>query len=48
MKIQIASIGDKIGVSKDYRETNKSEIAHILIEVEVIKQELLDLWRKVE
>jgi hypothetical protein len=45
MKIAIARSGDNIATIKDYQNINdKGEISHFLIEIELIKQDLLDLW----
>lgn len=47
MKILIGMDDDKrnIAVAKDYENIdNRGEIAHILCEIKIIEQELLELW----
>lgn len=45
MKIAIKRVGDNIGTFKDYSDIKgRGEIAHIIIELELIKAELLELW----
>jgi hypothetical protein len=45
MIIQIGRIGDNIICNRDYRDVkDKGEIAHILMELEFIKDDLKELW----
>ena len=47
MKIQIYRAKDNIVTQKDYRDIKDTgEICHILAEIEIIKNELLDLFKK--
>ena len=47
MKIAIARNGNDIATIKDYQDIdNKGEISHFLIEIELIKQDLLELWKE--
>jgi len=47
MKIQIARIGEHIAVSKDYRDIESlGEVTHIMAEIDLIKQELLEIWKE--
>ena len=47
MKIVICRDGENIISLKDYSDVNdKGEIAHMLVEVELIKQDLLELWER--
>jgi hypothetical protein len=46
MKIAIQRVDDKVVVIKDYTEIkDNGEIAHIICELETIKQDLLHIWR---
>lgn len=45
MIITIARKGDNIITCKDYRDIeDKGEISHILMELEFLKQDLMELW----
>jgi len=45
MKIQIGRIGENIICNKDYTDIkDKGEIAHILMELEFVKKDLIELW----
>ena len=45
MEIQIKRVDDTIGVFKDLRDIKaRGEISHVLMEIELIKQELVALW----
>lgn len=47
MKIQISRIDNDIITTKDFRDIlDKGEISHFLIELEIIKFELIDLWEE--
>jgi len=47
MIITIRRLGENIEVCKDYRNIKDSgEIAHILCEVRLIEEELLELWEE--
>jgi len=49
MEIQIARVEDTIAVSKDYRDIkSRGEISHVLVELEIIKQELLVKWASMQ
>ena len=48
MKIAIYRNGMNIVTIKDYRDIDdKGEIGHILMEMELIKKELVGLWEKI-
>ena len=45
MKLVIARVGDNIFVEKDFTDIkDRGEVAHMLCELEVIKQDLLEIW----
>ena len=44
MKIQIADINNEIIVAKDFLNINNSLIAHLVCELELIKQEILLMY----
>ncbi len=45
MIIQIGRIGENIICNRDYRDIkDKGEISHILMELELIKDDLKELW----
>lgn len=45
MNIQIKRVDDTVGVFKDLRDVKaRGEISHVLMELELIKQELLAMW----
>jgi len=46
MKIEIVKLpGDTIAVTKDLRDIDSAgEISHVLVELEILKQQLLMLW----
>jgi len=49
MIIQIGRVGDNIICNRDYRDIKDSgEIAHILMELELIKDDLKNLWEEIQ
>jgi len=45
MEVQIKRVNDTIGVYKDFKDIKaRGEISHVLMELELMKQELLVLW----
>jgi hypothetical protein len=45
MKLQISRVGDSIAVYKEWKDIQgRGEIAHILVELEIVKNELMALW----
>jgi len=49
MNLQITRVGDTIAVYKDYKDIDgRGELAHIITELELLKQELLLLWLNFE
>ena len=44
MKIQIADINNEVVIYKDFTNINPSLIAHVVCELELIKQELLNMY----
>ena len=47
MNIQISRVGDDIFCNKNYTNIkDKGEISHILMELEFIKQDLMELWEE--
>lgn len=47
MKLQIVRLKGEIYTTKDFRDIDDSgEIAHFITELEIIKQELLELWEQ--
>jgi len=37
---------DVIATMKDYQDAKKGEVAHFLMELEIVKQELLLMWNQ--
>lgn len=49
MKLQMFRKGENIVSNKDFTDIKDSgEIAHFIVELEIIKQELLEIWGKYE
>ncbi len=47
MKIAIGRTGKNITCIKDYSDIeDKGEVSHILMELELIKMDLLDMWEQ--
>ena len=45
LKLQISRVGDSIAVLKEWKDIQgRGELAHVLVELEIIKNELLALW----
>ena len=45
MNLQITRVGDAIAVYKDYKDIDgRGELAHVITELECLKQELLLFW----
>lgn len=49
MEIQIKRVDNTVGVFKNLKDVKeRGEISHVLMELELIKQELLVMWHSME
>jgi hypothetical protein len=49
MRILIQRIGENIETIKDYLDIKDTgEVAHMLCEVEIIKDDLLEIWKELQ
>ena len=50
MKLQIIKLdNNNIAISKDFSDANdRGEISHFIVELEIIKHELLKLWKNLK
>lgn len=48
MKIAIVREGENIAAIKDYSDIkDKGEVSHMIVELELIKLDLLEIWEKI-
>ena len=45
MQLKIVRLGDTIATYKDFEGIERGEISHLICELELIRSELLGLWR---